>query len=60
MRDGYYTCFLLEEAIFRVETLLGGTLSLRAHNAQISEMYGIIKALNELTELGIPKIKVIV
>ncbi|WP_394336745.1 hypothetical protein [Candidatus Enterovibrio altilux] len=34
---------------------LVGTLSLRNHNAQISENYGTIKALKKSAELGIPK-----
>ncbi|ATF08956.1 Mobile element protein [Candidatus Enterovibrio altilux] len=40
--------------------LLEGTLNLREHNSQISEIYVIIKASNKLTGLRIPKIKAIV
>ncbi len=41
--------------MFRVKKLLGGTLSLRDYNAQVGETYAMIKALNKLTGLGMPK-----
>ncbi|MBD1577356.1 IS5/IS1182 family transposase, partial [Vibrio sp. S11_S32] len=43
-------------AMHRVKKLLGGTLSLRNYNAQVGEAYAMIKALNKLTGLGMPKI----
>ncbi len=46
-------------AMFRVKKLLGGTLSLRNYNAQVGETYAMIKALNKLTVLGMPKTIVI-
>ncbi|ATF09759.1 Mobile element protein [Candidatus Enterovibrio altilux] len=42
------------------QKLLRGTLSLRDHNAQVSETHAVIKALNKLTGLGMPKTKAIV
>ncbi len=45
--------------MFRVKKLLSGTLSLRSYNAQVGETYAMIKALNKLTELGMPKTVVI-
>ncbi|ATF09117.1 hypothetical protein [Candidatus Enterovibrio altilux] len=44
----------------RVKKLLGRRLSLREHNVQINEAYGMMKALNKLTELGMLHTKVIV
>lgn len=46
---------LSEAAMFRVNKLLGGTLSLRKYNAQVGETYAMIKALNKLTGLGMSK-----
>ncbi|CAH6794047.1 hypothetical protein VCHA50P415_20402 [Vibrio chagasii] len=45
--------------MFRVKKLLGGTLSLRNYNAPVGETYAMIKALNKLTVLGMPKAIVI-
>ena len=56
---GYHKCSLSETAMFRVKKLLGGTLSLRNYNAQVGETYAMIKALNKLTGLGMPKTIVI-
>ncbi len=39
----------------RVKQLLGASLSLRNYNAQVGETYTMIKALNKLTRLGMPK-----
>ncbi len=60
MKYGYHKHSLLEVVMFRVKKLLEGTLSLKDHNAQINEIYDIMKALNELTDLGMPNTKVIV
>ncbi|ATF09270.1 Mobile element protein [Candidatus Enterovibrio altilux] len=46
-------------AMFRVKKLFEKILSLRDHNGQVSETYGMLKALNQLIELSEPKIKVI-
>lgn len=46
--------------MFRVKTLLSGTLSLRNYNAQVGETYALIKALNKLTGLGMPETQYIV
>ena len=52
---GYYKRPISETAMHRVKKLLGGTLSLRNYNAQVGEAYAMIKALNKLTGLGMPK-----
>ncbi|EGQ7975884.1 IS5/IS1182 family transposase, partial [Vibrio parahaemolyticus] len=52
---GYHKRSLSETAMFRVKKLLGDTLSLRNYNAQVGETYAMIKALNKLTGLGMPK-----
>ncbi len=52
---GYHKRSLSETAMFRVKTLFGGRLSLRNYNAQVGETYAMIKALNKLTGLGMPK-----
>ncbi len=59
-KAGYHKCFLIETAMVRVKKLLGRRLSLREHNVQINEAYGMMKALNKLTELGMLHTKVIV
>ncbi|ATF08917.1 Mobile element protein [Candidatus Enterovibrio altilux] len=46
--------------MFRVKELLVGTLSLKNYNAQISNTYSIVKALNKLTGLGTSNTKTIV
>lgn len=52
---GYHKRSLSETAMFRVKTLFGGRLSLRNYNAQVGETDAMIKALNKLTGLGMPK-----
>ncbi|ATF10234.1 Mobile element protein [Candidatus Enterovibrio altilux] len=47
-------------AMFQVKQLLGGTLSLKNHNAHISETYAMIKVLHKLTRLSISKIEVVI
>ena len=54
-RYGYHKRSLSETAMYRVKQLLGGRLSLRNYNAQVGETYAMIKALNKLTGLGMPK-----
>lgn len=54
-RFGYHKRSISETAMHRVKKLLGGTLSLRNYNAQVGEAYAMIKALNKLTGLGMPK-----
>ncbi|GHZ44022.1 transposase [Vibrio cholerae] len=41
--------------MYRVKQLLGGRLSLRNYNAQVGETYEMIKSLNKITGLGMPK-----
>ena len=41
--------------MYRVKQWLGGKLSLKNYNAQVGETYAMIKVLNKLTRLGIPK-----
>lgn len=52
---GYHKRSISETAMYRVKQLLGGKLSLRDYNAQVGETYAMIKALNKLTGLGMPK-----
>ncbi|HAS3930664.1 TPA: transposase, partial [Vibrio cholerae] len=54
-RYGYHKRSLSETAMYRVKQLLGGRLSLRNYNAQVGEAYPMIKALNKITGLGMPK-----
>ncbi|ATF08874.1 hypothetical protein [Candidatus Enterovibrio altilux] len=44
----------------RVKKLLVGTLNPRNHTTQISEINAIIKSLNKLTKLSVPKMKAII
>ncbi|ATF10229.1 Mobile element protein [Candidatus Enterovibrio altilux] len=55
----YHKRFLSETAMFRVKKLLRRTLSFIGYNAQISEIYGMIKALNMLAGLSMLNMKVI-
>lgn len=50
----YHRRSVAETAMFRIETLLGGHLSLRNYGAQVGEVMAIVKALNRMTLLGIP------
>ncbi|ATF10356.1 Mobile element protein [Candidatus Enterovibrio altilux] len=43
----------------RIKKFLRKTLSLRDQNAQMSETYAMIQALNKLTELSMPKTKMV-
>lgn len=51
---------LSETTIYRVKQLLGASLTLRDYNAQVGEIYAMIKALNKLTGVGMPEIQYIV
>lgn len=46
--------------MYRMKPLLGGRLSLRNYNAQVGEIYAMIKALNKLTGLGMPEAQYVV
>ncbi|MBN8102820.1 hypothetical protein J0J22_08065 [Vibrio vulnificus] len=52
---GYHMRSLSETVMYRVKQLLDGKLSLRNYNAQVGEAYALSKALNKLTELGMPE-----
>ena len=41
--------------MYQVKHLLGGQLSLRGYNAQDGGTYAMIKVLNKLIRLGMPK-----
>ncbi|ATF10341.1 Mobile element protein [Candidatus Enterovibrio altilux] len=56
-RYNYYKRSLSETTMFRVNKFLERTLCLRNHNTPSSETYAMIKVLNTLTELCMPKIK---
>lgn len=45
--------------MYLVKHFLSGKLSLRNYNAQVGEIYAMIKALNKLTGFGIPEIQFI-
>ena len=59
-RYGYHKRSLSETAMYRVKQLLGGKLSLRDYNAQVGEIYAMIKALNKLAGLGMPETQYVV
>ena len=44
----------------RVKELLGASLTLRNYNTLVGETYAMIKALNELTGVGMPETQYIV
>lgn len=52
---GYHQRSVAETAMFRLKTLLGGHLSLRDYDAQVGEAMAMVKALNRMTLLGMPK-----
>lgn len=58
-RFGYHLRSLSETGMFRFKQLLGGTLTLRNYNAQVGEAYAMVKALNKITGLGMPKTRLI-
>lgn len=52
---GYHRRSIAETAMFRIKTLLGSHLSLRNYDAQVGEAMAMVKALNRMTLLGMPK-----
>jgi hypothetical protein len=57
---GYHKRLLSETAMYRLNQLLGASLTLRNYNAQVGETYAMIKALNKLTGKGMPDTQYIV
>lgn len=51
---GYHRRSVVETAMFRIKTLLGGHLSLRNYDAQVVEAMAMAKALNRMTLLAMP------
>ncbi|GAQ96916.1 hypothetical protein NGUA23_04115 [Salmonella enterica] len=51
---GYHRRSVVETAMFRIKTLLGGHLSLRNYDAQVGEAMAMAKALNRMTLLAMP------
>lgn len=51
---GYHRRSVVETAMFRIKTLLGGYLSLRNYGAQVGEAMAMVKALNRMTLLAMP------
>lgn len=51
---GYHRRSVVETAMFRIKTLLGGHLSLRNYDAQVGEAMAMamVKALNRMTLLA--------
>ncbi|ATF10372.1 Mobile element protein [Candidatus Enterovibrio altilux] len=60
MSYGNHKRSLSEMVMVRVIKLLGGALSLRDRSAQISKIFAMIKALNNLTGLGMLNLKAII
>lgn len=56
---GYHKRSLSETAMFRVKTLLCGTLSSRNYNVQVGEAYAMIKVLSKITGLDMPETLII-
>ncbi|MCC4236693.1 IS5/IS1182 family transposase [Vibrio anguillarum] len=59
-RYGYHKRSLSETAMYRVKQLLGASLTLRYYNAQVGKTYAMLKVLNKLTGIGMPKTQYIV
>jgi len=53
--SGYHRRSLVENAFFRLKTLFGDRLKNRRFDAQCTEAYCRIVALNRMTELGMPQ-----
>lgn len=51
---GYHRRSVVETAMFRIKTLLGGHLSQRNYGAQVGEAMTMVKALNWMTLLAMP------
>lgn len=54
-RSGYHERSLSETVMNCAKQLLGGRLTLRNYNVQVGETYAMLKALNKVTGLGVPK-----
>lgn len=52
---GYHQRSVAETAMFQLKTLFGGHLSLCDNDAQAGEAMAMVKALNWITLLGMPK-----
>ena len=52
---GYHRRSLAETAVFRVKKLFSGTLSTRLFDNQIAETIIRCKAMNKMTQLGMPE-----
>jgi hypothetical protein len=52
---GYHRRSLAETAMFRIKTLFGASLSARSFNSQATEAFLRCRALNRMTELGMPE-----
>ncbi len=51
----YNRCSVAETAMYRVNQLFGGHLTLRDYNAQVGEAMAMIRALNKMTRAGMPE-----
>jgi hypothetical protein len=51
---GYYRRSLVETAVYRFKTMLGGALSCRSLQNQRAEVYAKCKVINRMNELGMP------
>lgn len=51
---GYHRRSVVETAMFRIKTLLGGHLRQRNYGAQVGEAMALVKALNRMTLLAMP------
>ncbi len=49
---GYHRHSVVETAMFRIKTLLGGHLSQRNYGAQVGEAMAMVKALNRMMLLA--------
>ena len=53
--SGYHKRSLVETHMFRLKTILGGSLRGRKFENQKTEAYLMAKILNKMTRLGMPK-----
>ncbi|RWR02594.1 transposase [[Pantoea] beijingensis] len=52
---GYNRRSIAETAMYRVKQLFGGLLTLRDDDAQVAEALSMVRALNKMTEAGMPE-----
>ncbi len=52
---GYHRCSLAETAMFRIKALFGDRLSARLFDSQATEAYLRCRAINRMTQLGMPE-----